>query len=85
MNSDNKKNDAVKSALLQIEKNFGKGSIMKLGDGTHTKVETIPTGALSLDNALGGGIPKGRIVEIYGPESGGKTTMYLLKQNFTLP
>ena len=64
-------------ALEQIEKQYGKGSIMKLGESTHTKVETIPTGSLSLDLALGGGLPKGRIVEIYGPESSGKTTITL--------
>ena len=66
---------ALGLALEQIEKQYGKGSIMKLGESTHTKVECIPTGALSLDLALGGGLPKGRIVEIYGPESSGKTTI----------
>lgn len=71
------KTKALGLALEQIEKQFGKGSIMKLGESTHTKVETIPTGALSLDLALGGGLPKGRIVEIYGPESSGKTTITL--------
>ena len=70
---------ALEAALTQIEKDFGKGSIMKLGEKTSTmQVETYPTGALSLDIALGvGGIPKGRIVEVYGPESGGKTTLAL--------
>jgi recombination protein RecA len=68
---------ALGLALEQIEKQYGKGSIMKLGESTHTKVECIPTGALSLDLALGGGLPKGRIVEIYGPESSGKTTITL--------
>ena len=65
-------------AVGSIEKQFGKGAIMKLGDIDATKVETISTGSMSLDVALGtGGIPKGRIVEIYGPESSGKTTMTL--------
>lgn len=70
---------ALDAALSKIEKDFGKGSVMKLGDkGTSMDVETIPTGALSLDLALGlGGVPKGRIVEIYGPESSGKTTVTL--------
>ena len=70
---------ALDAALAQIEKDFGKGSIMKLGDQSSAmRVETYPTGPLSLDIALGaGGIPKGRIVEIYGPESGGKTTLAL--------
>jgi recombination protein RecA len=71
------KTKALGMALESIEKQFGKGSIMKLGESTHTKVETIPTGAISLDLALGGGIPKGRVVEIYGPESSGKTTLTL--------
>jgi len=66
------------SALLQIEKQFGKGAIMKLGDRVNVQVEVIPTGALSLDIALGvGGVPKGRVVEIFGPESSGKTTVAL--------
>ncbi|MBI5412308.1 recombinase RecA [Candidatus Peregrinibacteria bacterium] len=73
----NKKMDAVKNALAQIEKNFGQGAVMKMGDVQKIKVETISTGALSLDAALGGGIPRGRIVEIYGPESSGKTTLAL--------
>ena len=70
---------ALDAALLQIEKQFGKGSVMKLGDtGANMNVETVPTGSLSLDIALGlGGVPKGRIVEIYGPESSGKTTVAL--------
>ena len=71
------KSKALGLALDQIEKQFGKGSIMKLGESTHTKVECIPTGSISLDLALGGGLPKGRIVEIYGPESSGKTTLTL--------
>jgi recombination protein RecA len=65
-------------AMEQIEKQFGKGSIMKLGDsGSYGKVECISTGSISLDLALGGGLPKGRVVEIYGPESSGKTTLML--------
>ncbi|MFC1599918.1 recombinase RecA [Patescibacteria group bacterium] len=68
---------AIDLALTQIEKSYGKGSIMKLGDAKKVQIETIPTGSLSLDLALGGGIPKGRIVEIYGPESSGKTTLSL--------
>ena len=70
---------ALDAALGQIERQFGKGTVMKLGDpSTQMNVETIPTGSLSLDIALGlGGIPKGRIVEIYGPESSGKTTVTL--------
>src|ERR1700712_203033 len=67
------KNKALGLALESIEKQFGKGSIMKLGDSTTTQVETIPTGSISLDLALGGGLPKGRVVEVYGPESSGKT------------
>ena len=67
---------ALKLAIDKIEKDFGKGSIMKLGDKPSVSVETIPTGALALDIALGvGGIPRGRIIEVYGPESSGKTTL----------
>lgn len=67
---------ALKLAIEKIEKDFGKGSIMRLGDKTAVSVEAIPTGALSLDIALGiGGVPRGRIIEIYGPESSGKTTL----------
>jgi recombination protein RecA len=69
---------ALDMALRQIEKQYGKGSIMKLGESAHIKVETISSGALALDIALGiGGYPKGRIVEVYGPESSGKTTVAL--------
>ncbi|UNK21336.1 recombinase RecA [Paenibacillus sp. N3/727] len=65
-------------ALRQIEKQFGKGSIMKLGESTHMQVEIVPSGSLALDIALGtGGLPKGRIIEVYGPESSGKTTVAL--------
>ncbi|MFH1546924.1 MAG: recombinase RecA [bacterium] len=72
------KNVAVESAIEQIEKQFGKGSIMKLGGSKRIKVEVIPTGALSLDIALGvGGVPRGRIIEIFGPEASGKTTLAL--------
>lgn len=71
------KNKALGLALDTIEKQFGKGSIMKLGEAHKVQVECIPTGSLSLDIALGGGVPKGRIIEIYGPESSGKTTLAL--------
>lgn len=71
------KSEALKLAVDSIEKQFGKGSIMRLGDATKINIETISTGSLSLDLALGGGIPKGRIIEIYGPESSGKTTVCL--------
>ncbi len=74
----NAKKQALQAALSQIEKQFGKGSIMKMSDRPHEKIEVIPTGALSLDIALGiGGVPKGRIIEIYGLESSGKTTLAL--------
>lgn len=69
---------ALDMALRQIEKQFGKGSIMKLGESTHMQVETIPSGSIALDIALGtGGFPRGRVIEIYGPESSGKTTVAL--------
>lgn len=68
---------ALDLVLGQIERNFGKGSIMRLGDASRMRVETVSTGALTLDLALGGGYPKGRVVEIYGPESSGKTTLTL--------
>ncbi|MCR4434427.1 MAG: recombinase RecA [Clostridiales bacterium] len=72
------KKKALEMALGQIEKQFGKGAVMKLGENTNMNVETIPTGALGLDIALGvGGVPRGRIVEIFGPESSGKTTVAL--------
>ena len=75
----NEKQKALDAAITQIEKQYGKGAVMKLGDPANTmNVETTPTGSLSLDIALGmGGIPKGRVVEIYGPESSGKTTLTL--------
>lgn len=74
--NDNKK-VALATALAQIEKQFGAGSIMKLGERTHMKVETSSSGSIALDDALGGGYAKGRIIEIYGPESSGKTTLTL--------
>jgi recombination protein RecA len=74
-NAERKK--AIDLALSQIEKSFGKGAIMKLGDAKKVPIETISTGSISLDVALGNGIPRGRIIEIYGPESSGKTTLSL--------
>ena len=72
------KKDALATALAQIEKQFGKGAVMKLGDNAAMQVEAISTGSLGLDMALGvGGVPRGRIVEVYGPESSGKTTLAL--------
>jgi recombination protein RecA len=68
---------ALNLVLNQIEKSFGKGAIVRLGDSAHMKIETISSGALTLDIALGGGLPRGRIIEIYGPESSGKTTLAL--------
>jgi len=76
VNTSDERAKALKLAIEKIEKDFGKGAIMKLGDKPAVSVETIPTGALALDVALGvGGIPRGRIIEIYGPESSGKTTL----------
>lgn len=78
MSENIEKKKALEMAMSQIEKQFGKGSVMKLGDYTAMNVEAIPTGALSLDIALGiGGIPRGRIIEVFGPESSGKTTLAL--------
>ncbi len=77
MTENNEKSKAIELAIAQIEKNFGKGSIMKMGESGKAPIETISTGSLSLDIALGGGVPRGRIVEIYGPESSGKTTLSL--------
>lgn len=75
--SNPEKQKALTVVLTQIERSFGKGAIMRLGDATRMRVETIPSGALTLDLALGGGLPKGRVVELYGPESSGKTTLAL--------
>ena len=76
--SDDKKEQALQDALKQIEKQYGKGSVMRLGDRADVSVDVIPSGSLTLDLALGiGGYPKGRIIEIYGPESSGKTTLTL--------
>ncbi len=71
------KQKAVELALAHIERTFGKGAIMKMGEAQKINVETIPTGSISLDVALGGGVPRGRVVEIFGPESSGKTTLTL--------
>ena len=76
--ADKEKSKSLEQALAQIEKQFGKGAIMKMGETEHQSIEVIPTGCLTLDVALGiGGIPRGRIIEIYGPESSGKTTLSL--------
>ena len=75
---DDNKSKALSAALSQIERQFGKGTVMRLGDGAVQNIEAIPTGSLALDNALGiGGLPRGRVCEIYGPESSGKTTLTL--------
>jgi len=75
---ENDRRSALETALQQIERNFGKGTVMRLGDRPELSVDAIPTGSLALDAALGvGGVPKGRIIEIYGPESSGKTTLAL--------
>lgn len=77
-NTEKDREKALDSALAQIERQFGKGSLMRLGDAERVPMEVIPTGSIALDIALGiGGYPRGRIVEIYGPESSGKTTVAL--------
>lgn len=75
--SDSAKKEALNAAMAQIEKNFGKGAIMRLGDHAQQKIEKVSSGAISIDIALGGGYPRGRIIEVYGPESSGKTTLCL--------
>lgn len=77
MEYNEEKQKALEMAMKNIEKQYGKGSVMKLGDESAISVERVPSGCLSLDIALGGGLPRGRIIEIYGPESGGKTTLAL--------
>ena len=78
MSENIEKKKALEAAMSQIEKQFGKGSVMKLGEFKAMEIEAIPTGALSLDMALGiGGVPRGRIIEVFGPESSGKTTLAL--------
>ena len=74
---DSGKQEALRSALAQIEKNFGKGAIMRMGDQEAVKLPKVSSGSISIDLALGGGYPKGRIIEVYGPESSGKTTLCL--------
>ncbi|HET6565177.1 MAG TPA: ATPase domain-containing protein, partial [Xanthomonadales bacterium] len=75
---DDNRKQALTAALTQIERQFGKGAIMRLGDGTAADVQVISTGSITLDQALGiGGLPRGRVIEIYGPESSGKTTLTL--------
>lgn len=76
-NENSEREKALNLVLTQIDRTFGKGTIMRLGDASRMRVETISSGALTLDLALGGGLPKGRIIEIYGPESSGKTTLAL--------
>ena len=74
----NDRDKALETALAQIEKQFGKGSVMRLGDENRQPIQVIPTGSVAVDVALGvGGLPRGRIIEIYGPESSGKTTLAL--------
>ena len=78
MNQKADKLKALETAIGQIERQFGKGSIMRMGEQPKIRVNTIPTGSIALDAALGiGGIPRGRVIEIYGPESSGKTTLGL--------
>ena len=78
MTTDTEKRRALETALAGLEKQFGKGAVMRLGDAASMRVESIPTGSLALDLALGvGGLPRGRVIEVYGPESGGKTTLAL--------
>ena len=77
----NDRNKALEVALSQIDKQFGKGSVMRLGDDNRPPVQVIPTGSLALDVALGiGGLPRGRVIEVYGPESSGKTTVANLRK-----
>src|SRR5690625_841916 len=78
MSSNSNREKALEAALAQIDKDYGKGSVMRLGDDVRAPIETIPTGSVAMDIALGiGGLPRGRVVEIYGPESSGKTTIAL--------
>src|SRR3954466_4641752 len=78
MMATNDREKALETALAQIDKHYGKGSVMRLGDEVRAPLEVIPTGSISLDLALGiGGLPRGRVIEIYGPESSGKTTVAL--------
>src|SRR5690625_4751612 len=78
MSSNSNREKALEAALAQIDKDYGKGSVMRLGDDVRAPIETIPTGSVAMDIALGiGGLPRGRVLEIYGPESSGKTTIAL--------
>ena len=78
LSTDEEKKKALATAIAKIEKDYGKGTIMRLGDDISVNVEALSTGSLSLDMALGiGGVPRGRIIEIYGPEASGKTTLAL--------
>lgn len=78
MSSTSNRDKALDAALAQIDKSYGKGSIMRLGDDVRAPIEVVPTGSVALDIALGiGGLPRGRVVEVYGPESSGKTTIAL--------
>ena len=77
LRNDDVRNEALAGVLYQIERSYGKGTIQRLGDSQSMVVETTPSGSITLDMALGGGFPKGRVVEIYGPESSGKTTLAL--------
>src|SRR5690625_6341589 len=84
MSSNSNREKALEAALAQIDKDYGKGSVMRLGDDVRAPIETIPTGSVAMDIALGiGGLPRGRVVEIYGPESSGKTTIALQDRKST--
>ena len=75
---DENKKKALEAALTQIKKDYGAGSVMRLGEASEINVDKFSSGSIGLDLALGGGIPKGRIIEVYGPESAGKTTLLFI-------